>query len=139
MQKKWLYLLILACCMTGGIWVACNSINYASASSHNMVSVCLFKAATGLPCPSCGSTKSVVDITRMHFADALYANPIGFIVAILLVILPFWIVADLATHKQSFYNFYNAAELIIRKRWVAISLILLVAANWAWNIYKYTS
>jgi hypothetical protein len=139
MQRKWLYFLVFTCCLAGGVWVAWNEFTYTATDPQTGMNLCLFKAATGLPCPSCGSTRSVLDITRMHFRDALYANPAGFIVGLAIMVLPFWILYDLATRRRTFYNFYFAAELVIRKRWVTICMILLIAANWAWNIYKYTS
>jgi hypothetical protein len=139
MQKKWLYFFVTVCSLAGGAWVIWNRVYYTPADPHSGFNTCLFKAATGLPCPSCGSTRSVVDITKLHFGDALYANPFGFIIALSIIILPVWVLYDLSARKSTCYHFYITAETIIRKRWVAVCLVALVAANWLWNIYKYTS
>jgi hypothetical protein len=139
MQKKWLYFFAAACSVTGSAWVIWNRIYYTPSGAQTGINACLFKAATGLPCPSCGSTRSVLALMQLHFGDALYANPFGYIIALAIILLPVWVGYDLAVRRRTLYDFYLACELTIRKRWVAVSLILLVAANWAWNIYKYTS
>ena len=41
-------------------------------------SVCLFRNVTGLPCPFCGSTRSVGHILQGEFSAALYSNPLGY-------------------------------------------------------------
>ena len=41
-------------------------------------SVCLFRNVTGLPCPFCGSTRSVGHILQGEFSHALYSNPLGY-------------------------------------------------------------
>ena len=41
-------------------------------------SLCLFRNITGLPCPFCGSTRSVGHILQGEFSAALYSNPLGY-------------------------------------------------------------
>lgn len=60
----------------------------------------------------------------------------GMLVFLILLVGPLWIAYDLVLHQKSLWAFYGAMEKIIRKRSVAIPLILLVTANWAWNIFK---
>jgi hypothetical protein len=70
------------------------------------------------------------------FLDALYWNPIGFILGISLLILPVWIGMDFMLRKSSFLAFYLKAEKLLQSRKVAIPAISLVLLNWIWNIYK---
>jgi len=65
-------------------------------------------------------------------------NPIGFILGLGMFVVPVWILADLLNKKESFYTFYRRFEALLREKWVAIPVILLIACNWIWNIYKYT-
>ncbi len=139
MRKKWLYLLIIVCSVAGSIWVLWNRVYYTPADAHSGLNMCLFRRITGLPCPSCGSTRSVLDISRLEFKDAFYSNPVGFIIAFGMVVFPFWVLYDLVSRRNTFYTFYNTVESVIRKKWVAISLIFVVTVNWLWNIYKFTS
>lgn len=43
---------------------------------------CIFKAATGVPCPGCGITRGVVAILRGDFARAWRRNPASFAVVL---------------------------------------------------------
>lgn len=138
MQKKWLYFFVIVCSAAGVAWVAWNSVYYIPADPHSGFGLCLFRRVTGLPCPSCGSTRSVVDISRMNFVGALYDNPFGYLLVLAMVVCPFWVLYDMAMRRSSFYDFYLAFNSFGKKRWVTISLILIVAANWIWNIYKFT-
>jgi hypothetical protein len=138
-KRNKLYLFILSAAAIGYIWLCWNYNNYNTQRAVSGINICLFKRITGLPCPSCGTTRSVLSISHMHLADALYYNPIGFIIALGLGLLPVWVLADTISSKSSFHKFYMNAEIVVRKKWVAAFLILLVAGNWIWNIYKYTA
>jgi len=37
---------------------------------------CLFRAATGIPCPSCGTTRSLVHLAHGDIAGSLILNPL---------------------------------------------------------------
>ena len=50
-------------------------------------SLCLFRNVTGLPCPFCGSTRSVGHILQGEFSAALYSNPLGYLGLAFLVVL----------------------------------------------------
>ena len=52
---------------------------------------CAFRTVTGVPCPLCGMTTSVVATVHLRIDDALAANPAGILavlVALLLVVRP---------------------------------------------------
>lgn len=42
--------------------------------------LCLFRSLTGLPCPFCGTTRSIGSILQGDFGSALGLNPLGFLV-----------------------------------------------------------
>ena len=68
--------------------------------------------------------------------EALLLNPLGIIMGSLMVILPVWLLYDLVTRKDTLYGNYQKFENTVRIRWVAIVLMLLIMANWIWNIQK---
>lgn len=63
-------------------------------------------------------------------------NPFGYIIALLMIIAPFWLLYDVLTKNDSLYKNYKSAEKTLSRRWIAIALIALVCLNWVWNIHK---
>ncbi|MCE2771205.1 MAG: DUF2752 domain-containing protein [Saprospiraceae bacterium] len=98
--------------------------------------VCLIKNATNIPCPSCGTTRAVVSLVNGDFFEALFLNPFGYIVALIMLLAPIWIVFDLISKKNSLFIFYQKIEKFLVRPKLAILLIFLVLANWIWNISK---
>jgi len=98
--------------------------------------MCIFKNVTGIPCPSCGTTRAIQLILHGNIIESLYMNPFGIIVISLMIIAPFWILYDVISKKDTFLLSYKKAEEIIRTKWITIVLISLVLLNWIWNIYK---
>lgn len=134
MARNKLYLLLLSACMAGYIWLI---YNYNRVVSEGMEpGVCLIKRVTGIPCPSCGTTRSVLSILHGDFYGALLWNPFGIIIVSVLLIGPLWVFFDILLRRDSFYQFYVRAEIFLRRKWIAIPAILLVLLNWIWNLIK---
>lgn len=98
--------------------------------------VCVFKNITGVACPSCGSTRAVILLTEGNLTQAALTNPLGYLIACFMLILPFWLLYDVGFKKTTFYNQYRMAEKALFPKWVIAILMLLVLCNWIWNIYK---
>ena len=135
MKKNGLYGLVLGGATLGLGWVAWN----VRAPQSQLPDVCLFKRVTGLPCPSCGTTHSVVALFHLHLAEAFMLNPFGYLLFVAMLLLPVWILTDLLRRTDSFYRTYSLVEKKIRRPQMAIPLIVLVLCNWIWNLIKYTS
>lgn len=131
--RKKLYLLFLAVFGAGYGWIA---YQWIIDQRPEGFTVCLFKNATHLPCPSCGSTRAVLSILDFDFYSALFYNPLGFLIVPALLLIPSWISRDLIIGKDSFWRFYLKTEQLLKKPPIAIPLVLLTLALWAWNIYK---
>ena len=134
MPKKKLYLLILAFSLAGYSWIILNQ--YLLKMNKPTPNVCLFRLVTGIPCPSCGITHSVLSISKGNFRQALDDNLLGFPAALMLGVFPAWILVDLMRRKESFYRFYFWSESFLRKKWVAWSVLVLLIANWSWHIFR---
>jgi len=129
-----LYMLVLIACAAGGLWLA---FNHQQEKKHkDGVEACLFKRFTNMPCPSCGSTRAVLSLTNGNIAGALHTNPLGLLLALILLVAPFWIIADVVRKKDSFLKIYQRTENMLNKPRYAIPLLLLVVINWVWNISK---
>jgi hypothetical protein len=134
MGRNKLYVLLSTACGAGYIWLL---INFNKVVVHSgEPGVCLFKRITSIPCPSCGSTRSVLSIVNGDIATAIYWNPFGLIIMAILIISPFWLIYDVLLKRDTLFHAYNRTEIILRRKWIAILLILLVILNWIWNIYK---
>lgn len=130
-RKNILYSILGVACLAGYIWLF---INYKNTGGHT--DVCIIKYVTGVPCPSCGSTRSVLAILDGNFYNAFVLNPMGILLFIILTISPLWVLYDVLFKKSSFYRFYINLELLFKQKPIALFSILLVSANWIWNIYK---
>ncbi|MEY3577428.1 MAG: hypothetical protein RL394_1011 [Bacteroidota bacterium] len=132
-SRRNLYVLIMLFCLSGYTWL----VMHLDSRWANVVGpVCVFKKATGIPCPSCGATRSMIALINGDFLKAVLWNPIGLLLLGGLAIFPFWLLHDLALKKNSFHLFYASVEKTIRQKHVAWPLIVLILLNWCWNIYK---
>ncbi len=90
---------------------------------------CLFKGFTGLPCPTCGSTRALGHLFALDFAGALRMNPFTTLVA---AVVAGWALADLALLPRR-----QALDLEISPR-VAFALrvgaLVLFLANWVYLV-----
>lgn len=60
----------------------------------------------------------------------------GYIVAILMIVLPIWFAYDILFKRKSFYCFYVKFEEFITRKYILICLLLLLTINWMWSIVK---
>jgi len=122
--------------LMGVIWLFINfSIQHKV--TNDQFSVCIIKNTTGVPCPSCGTTRSVNALMEGNISKAAFINPLGLLAAIVLALLPFWLLVDFIFKKDSLVKFYQSAENRLKKGYLLqIVLIGLILINWIWNIHK---
>ena len=130
-----LYRILSIACLAGYIWLYLNLSNFY-AKPTSQIGVCLFKRLTSIPCPSCGTTRSVLSILQGNLLQAFYWNPFGFLLLAVLIITPIWLVIDAISKKNSLLTFYVSVEKKLQQKSIAISAIALVLINWYWNIHK---
>lgn len=134
LNRNKLYSILLMSCIAGYIWLYFSLSNIET--NRDAFDVCLIKHITNIPCPSCGSTRSLVSLTNGNFIEALLINPMGLIVAAIMSLAPLWTLSDLATSRKTLFEFYQKIETRLKKPQYSIPLILLVIINWIWNIIK---
>ena len=132
MSRNKLYSILILACSFGLIYLLNNTVT----KQNETIRVCFIKSVTGIPCPSCGSTRAIQLIFQNKWIDSLAMNPFGIVVAVLMIVIPTWIFFDVVFKKETFFKWYKKMEVIIRKPWLASILILVVLLNWIWNIYK---
>lgn len=119
--------------LCGWGWIA---INLSGLTEKLPFSACPIKQLFGVPCPACGSTHAVIQVFGGHFSEAFHYNPLGFILAAGLVLVPVWVIVDFLRHSTSFRSFYNQFEGWFSQKKVALPATALIVANWVWNILK---
>jgi hypothetical protein len=116
------------------VWVGYHLLHTHSLDAGTL---CAFKATTGVPCPSCGITRSMLLLLQGNVSEAIWINPLGILAGVLLILIPIWIVLDFFRNRTTLLTFYTRSEEIIRtQKIIYIPLIVLVALNWIWNISK---
>jgi uncharacterized protein DUF2752 len=91
--------------------------------------VCLFRAATGLPCLTCGATRALGDLVTGDVSGALAMNPLATLGAF--AIVP-WGIGDLALMTQGRALSLEAGPGAARA--LRVLAVLAVIANWAYLV-----
>ena len=117
----------------GAIFLACGLVIAAVVGVLHLdrlpVAFCAFKAVTGLPCMSCGTTRAFARLYSLDLPGAVTMNPLSAAVALALV--P-WGISDLALLPKG-----RALALEVSPRlapFVRVTAVTLVFANWAYLI-----
>lgn len=133
MSRNRLYLLLGTLTLAGYSWLAWSLWH---SGSHGTFTPCLFKSATGIACPSCGTTRSLSALIHGHLVESALINPLGIISGILMLLLPLWILGDILYRKNTLHRSYLKFEALLKVKWIAVTLTALVVLNWIWNITK---
>ncbi|MEW6026775.1 MAG: DUF2752 domain-containing protein [Planctomycetota bacterium] len=91
---------------------------------------CTFKKITGLPCATCGGTRSTFYLSHLQFKQSLLMNPLVFIGFIGLLI---WGITSLVS-----IVFYKSKPIIFAlpgKRLLIVLIIGAILINWAYLIF----
>ena len=96
--------------------------------------VCPIRLLTGIPCPACGTTRSVAAISEGRFSDALSLNPLGFIVIASLLVWSF----NLASIKKFNQELNHRFSKLATTSKVSI-LLAIYAITWILNIFRINS
>ncbi len=132
-RRRNLYGLLALICVAGYVWM---TLNIDRRFETHVVSVSVGKKITTLPCPSCGSTRSMKAILKGDLAGGYSWNPVGYILLSLLAILPWWLLYDVLLKRDSLHKTYKKAEQLVLKPVILWPGFLLMVANWIWNIFK---
>ncbi len=133
MKPSRFYLFMSLFWLAGVSWLA---VSFSNALTDHGTSVCFFKHATGLACPSCGTTRSIQALIHGSIWEAIQINPLGLFGLAAILTIPCWLLADALSKKTTLLSSWNYLETNLKKPAIFWPSILLVLANWAWNISK---
>lgn len=90
---------------------------------------CPFHLLTGLPCPTCGVTRSGILLSQFRIIDAFLTNPLFVVICFGIGL---WAFSALALHflgKRLRFESWNRAKPVIR-----ILLVVVILVNWVYLI-----
>jgi phosphatidylserine synthase len=87
---------------------------------------CPFKHLSGLPCPTCGSTRAVMALLEGEWSDALWLNPATTLAIVCsTVTIPIALWTSRAGHRRW--------RLVVTSReagWIRLGALAVIAAQW---------
>jgi hypothetical protein len=95
---------------------------------------CPLRDLTGIPCPTCGGTHAAVALAELRLGDALRANPLVVVAALLLLIWGAW-------GLLAFFLPALRRDLVLsprEKRILRVGAIALLAGTWIYQILHLT-
>lgn len=90
---------------------------------------CGFLVTTGLPCPTCGMTTAFANAARGHLLQAVWAQPMGAMLAILTAVLACVAVVVMITGRRLEINWYR-----INPMRVLVAGIVLFLGSWVFKL-----
>ncbi len=113
-----------------GLWLALLSAVVAMEwAAGNDVVVCQFRALTGIPCPTCGSTRALLALAKGRLFEAFAHNPLAVTAGVFGVA---WLVARVGFGRSV------TVSPAMRARghlWLLAAVLLL--ANWGYVIVRH--
>jgi hypothetical protein len=90
---------------------------------------CGFRQRTGLPCPACGMTRSVLAFARGRIGLSFYEQPALAFGCLVLVVIAFLasLVAALGVYFKALDRFFEE----VKPSHLAIGLLVVISAGWA--------
>ena len=95
----------------------------------NLLPPCIFHRVTGVPCLTCGATRSIVALSQLDFASSFTHNPLTMIFAIALVVFSSISLFGYVFKKSLVLQFSEVEKRVLR-----IGAVALIALNWLFLI-----
>jgi hypothetical protein len=91
---------------------------------------CAFKGLFRIPCPTCGSTRSLAHLSHGEFTSALAMNPVVTLVIVFTVLYFFYSLITLIFDFRRFGFILSERE----KNTVRIAAVVLLLLQWGWLV-----
>jgi hypothetical protein len=90
---------------------------------------CGFKQRTGLPCPTCGMTTSVLAFSQGRIFESFYIQPAAGLLCCVLVVIAF--LALFTAVFGVYFRFIKRFFAEVKIRHLIVALLIIIAAGWA--------
>jgi len=101
-------------------------------SNHHHKTFCLFKLATGIPCPGCGMGRATLEIMKGDLISSFKYNILCIPFTLTIIISLAWLLIDVLQSKETFFPFINSKIKLSYQ----ILLFSLLAFSWIINIIR---
>ena len=125
-------IIYLGILITGFIWVAINLL-----TSGTSATICLLKNTTGISCPTCGITDSILFFLSGDFQSSFMANPIGIPFAFMLLGIGLSASRQLVFKRRSIWQLFESYERWIKNHIIFIYAgLLILLLNWIFILIR---
>lgn len=93
---------------------------------------CIFKLLTGIPCPGCGTVRSLQLLVHGDVVGSVLTNPLGLLLSLLAVAALVLVIRDAIRNDDLLYRLMHHRWPV----WALVAVVLLTVANEWWNIAK---
>jgi hypothetical protein len=95
----------------------------------DLLPACAFKSVTGIPCLTCGGTRSILALSQFDLVSAFLFNPLAVLIAIALILFSAAIALGIIFRKSVMIKLSRGDAKIAR-----ILIAAAIAINWAYLI-----
>jgi hypothetical protein len=92
---------------------------------------CAFHELTGLPCPTCGGTRSLVALSGLKLGASFNYNPMIMMGIVGLVLFSFAVLLGVIFKRRTVIVFSS-----FEKKTIRFAIFILIIANWAFLILQ---
>lgn len=132
MNSKKIYILLTGLTFLGYMYILASFVGLFTEDIQG----CLFHRVTGIPCPSCGSTRGMKELIKGNYSEAFAMNALCYVQALFLLLYPLLLLADLVLKKRWVCQSYVWTIRMINQPFITTVLILFILINWIYLILE---
>jgi len=110
----------------GIVWVVLVGVFVLLKPADSEATVCVFRNVTGVPCPTCGSTRAALAAVGGHPLEAIVFNPLVTVAGALTIA---WLVLRVGFRRRIEFDLVPRQRTLV---WIVIAA--LFGANWVYVI-----
>lgn len=120
--------------LTASLLVLVRELAFATESFSNGPIICPVRLLTGIPCPACGTTRSIGCLLLGNFNDALKLNPVGYLVLLATVAWSFKL-NPLRSQRTKISKWFNGLQLHLK----ASVIVGIYGIAWIVTVIRWNS
>ena len=90
---------------------------------------CGFQQRTGLPCPTCGMTRTALAFAQGKIREAFHMQPAGGLLCSVMVVVA--VLAFAMAVSGVYFHFIQRFFAEVKLKYMILALLIIVAAGWA--------